>query len=117
MSRYISVMNNPNVYLSEAALETIAEGDVKVYYYIRLIGSIDQYIVDKNYKNDDYMRVKKQQIENMTKADLIKDINPFNSKNWPDYLLFAIYIPLNHFLLSFFNQSNQSICIFIYFHL
>jgi hypothetical protein len=81
MSRYISVMNNPNVYLSEAALQTIAEGDVKVYYYIRLIGSIDQYILDKNYKNDDYMRVKKQQIENMTKADLIKDIDPFNSKN------------------------------------
>jgi hypothetical protein len=60
------------------------------------------------------MRVKKQQIENMTKADLIKDIDPFNSKNWHDYLLFAIYIPLNHILLSFFNQSNQSIYIFIY---
>jgi hypothetical protein len=80
MSRYLSVMNNPNAYLSEAALQTLSDGDVKVYYYIRLIGNIDNYIVDKNYKNDDYMRVKKQQIENMTKADLIKDIEPFNGK-------------------------------------
>lgn len=54
---------------------------MKVYFYIRLIGNIDKYILDANYKNDDYMRVKKQQIENMSKSDMIKDIKSFNIKN------------------------------------
>lgn len=74
-------MNNSNVHLSEAALETLSEGDVKVYFYIRLIGNIDKYVVDANYKNDDYMRVKKQQIENMSKSEMIQNIKPFNKKN------------------------------------
>lgn len=46
MTRYINVMNNSNVHLSEGALDTLSEGDVKVYFYIRLIGNIDKYIVD-----------------------------------------------------------------------
>jgi hypothetical protein len=46
MSRFVSIMNNSNVHLSEGALETLSEGDVKVYFYIRLIGNIDKYIVD-----------------------------------------------------------------------
>lgn len=74
-------MNNNNVHLTEGSLETLSEGDVKVYFYIRLIGCIDKYIVDSNYKNDDYMRVKKQQIENMTKPEMIENIKPFNKKN------------------------------------
>jgi hypothetical protein len=59
-------MNN-NAHLSDAAIDSLSEGDLKVYFFVRLIGSIDNYIVDSNYKNDDYMRVKKQQIENMSK--------------------------------------------------
>lgn len=55
-------MNNSNVHLSDATLDSLSEGDVKVYFYIRLVGNIDKYIVDSNYKNDDYMRAKKQQI-------------------------------------------------------
>ena len=81
MNRYTNIMNNINVHLAEGSLETLSEGDVKVYFYIRLIGNIDKYIVDVNYKNDDYMRVKKQQIENMTKSEMIENIKPFNRKN------------------------------------
>lgn len=36
--------------------------------------------MDVNYKNDDYMRVKKQQIENMTKSEMIENLKPFNKK-------------------------------------
>jgi hypothetical protein len=32
---------------------------------------LDQVIVNANFKNDDYLRVKKQEIENKHKADLI----------------------------------------------
>ncbi len=71
INRFVNIMNNSNVHLSEVALETLTENDVKVYFYIRLIGNIDKYIVDENYKNDDYIRVKKQQIENMTKPEMI----------------------------------------------
>ncbi len=59
----------------------LSDGDLKVYFYIRLIGNIDKYIMDQNYKNDDYMRVKKQLIENMTKPEMIENIRPFNKKN------------------------------------
>jgi len=55
-------MNSSNVHLNDGALETLGDGDIKVYFFIRLIGNLDKYIVDSNYKNDDYMRVKKQQI-------------------------------------------------------
>lgn len=65
---------------------------MKVYFYIRLIGNIDKYILDANYKNDDYMRVKKQQIENMSKSDMIKDIKSFNIKNW--FAILILYIDL-----------------------
>ncbi len=62
LNRFIAIINNSNVHLSDATLDSLSEGDVKVYFYIRLVGNIDKYIVDSNYKNDDYMRAKKQQI-------------------------------------------------------
>lgn len=60
--KYMTIMNTSNVYLTEQALETLGEGDVKVYFHVRLIGSIDKYFVDANYKSDDYVHMKKQQI-------------------------------------------------------
>lgn len=54
---------------------------MKVYFYIRLIGNIDKYFVDSNYKNDDYVHLKKQQIENMNQKDRIENLKPFN-KRW-----------------------------------
>ena len=62
LNRFIAIINNSNVHLSDATLDSLSEGDVKVYFYIRLVGNIDKYILDSNYKNDDYMRAKKQQI-------------------------------------------------------
>jgi hypothetical protein len=53
---------------------------VKTYSQIRIIGHLDQVIVSANYKNDDYLRLKKQEIENKTKAEMIDFIRPFNTK-------------------------------------
>jgi hypothetical protein len=53
---------------------------VKTYAQIRIIGNLDQVVVSANYRNDDYLRMKKQEIENKGKLDLIEFIRPFNSK-------------------------------------
>jgi len=49
-----------------------------VYAYIRIIACIDQAFLNANYKNDDYLRSKKQQIENATKEELLEIIVKFN---------------------------------------
>lgn len=53
-------MNNHSVHLNEGNLGSLGDGDIKVYFYIRLIGNIDKYFVDSNFKNDDYIKMKKQ---------------------------------------------------------
>lgn len=53
---------------------------MKTYAHIRIIGNLDQVIVNANFKNDDYLRMKKQEIENKGKKDIIEFIKPFNSK-------------------------------------
>ncbi len=73
-------MNKPDVYVREADLEKWAENDVKTYAQIRIIGHLDQVIVNANFKNDDYLRMKKQEIENKHKQDLIEFIKPFNTR-------------------------------------
>ena len=77
---YVKVMNKPEVWVKEAELEKWADNDVKTYSQIRIIGNLDLVIVNANYKNDDYLRMKKQEIENKGKAELIEFIRPFNSK-------------------------------------
>lgn len=68
---YMKIMNRGEVYVREQDLEKWAENDVKTYGQIRIIGHLDQVIVNANFKNDDYLRMKKQEIENKGKGDLI----------------------------------------------
>ena len=77
---YLKIMNKPEVYVKEAELDKWPENDVKTYAHIRIIGHLDQVIVNANFKNDDYLRMKKQEIENKSKRDMIEFIRPFNSK-------------------------------------
>lgn len=77
---FLKIMNKPEVYVKEAELEKWTDNDVKTYAQIRIIGSLDQVIVNTNYRNDDYLRMKKQEIENKSKIDLIDFIRPFNTR-------------------------------------
>jgi len=65
---YVKIMNKPEVFVKESELEKWSENDVKTYAQIRIIGHLDLVIVSANYKNDDYLRLKKQEIENKTKS-------------------------------------------------
>ena len=77
---YLKIMNKPEVYVKEAELEKWNEADVRTYTQIRIIGHLDQVVVNSNYRNDDYLRIKKQEIENRGKMELIDFIKPFNSR-------------------------------------
>eukprot|EP00178_Gracilaria_changii_P017825 TRINITY_DN5082_c0_g1_i1.p1 TRINITY_DN5082_c0_g1~~TRINITY_DN5082_c0_g1_i1.p1 ORF type:complete len:115 (+),score=28.46 TRINITY_DN5082_c0_g1_i1:1352-1696(+) len=77
---YVKIMNKPEVFVKEPELEKWPDADVKTYAHIRIIGHLDQVIVNANFKNDDYLRMKKQEIENKSKKDMIEFIRPFNSK-------------------------------------
>ncbi len=77
---YVKIMNKPEVFVKEGELEKWTENDVKTYAQIRIIGNLDQVIVNTNYRNDDYLRMKKQEIENKSKNDLIEFIRPFNAR-------------------------------------
>jgi sulfur relay (sulfurtransferase) DsrF/TusC family protein len=57
---YVKIMNKSEVYVKEGELEKWNENDVKTYAQIRIIGNLDQVIVNTNYRNDDYLRMKKQ---------------------------------------------------------
>lgn len=52
--------------------------DVKVYMYMRLIGSLDEVLKNNFYKNDDYLRAKKQHFENANKEENLDFINKYN---------------------------------------
>lgn len=52
--------------------------DVKVYMYMRLIGSLDEILRNTFYKNDDYLRSKKQQFENANKEENLEFISKHN---------------------------------------
>lgn len=77
---YEKIMNKPEVYVKETELEKWNDVDVKTYAQIRIIGHLDKIVVNTNYKNDDYLRMKKQEIENKSKAEMIEFIRPINSK-------------------------------------
>ena len=68
------------MFVKEGELEKWSDADVKTYAQIRIIGNLDQVAVNSNYRNDDYLRSKKQEIENRSKSDLIDFIRQFNTK-------------------------------------
>lgn len=67
MNMFRKIANLQGVHFSLNLVKDFKYEDVKVYTYIRIIANIDQALMNTNYKNDDYLRSKKQQIENATK--------------------------------------------------
>lgn len=72
------IINSHGVHFSANIVKDFKYEDLKVYTYMRLIGSLDEAFLNTNYRNDDYLRSKKQQIENATKDELLEIINKFN---------------------------------------
>ena len=59
---YKKVANTQGVHFSTNLTKQLKYEDIKVYTYIRIIACIDQALQNTQYKNDDYLRSKKQQI-------------------------------------------------------
>ena len=77
-SLFNKIVNSQGVHFSTNIVKDFKYEDIKVYTYIRLISSLDEAFLNTNYRNDDYLRSKKQQIENATAEDLIEIITKFN---------------------------------------
>lgn len=76
---FSKIVNSHGVHFSNNIVKDFKYEDVKVYAYIRLICSLDEAFLNTNYRNDDYLRSKKQQIENANKEELLELINKFNN--------------------------------------
>lgn len=61
-------------------LETFPDNDAKTYMYIRIVGNMDQVFLSVNYINDDYMRMKKQEFENISKKEALEFIQSINDR-------------------------------------
>ena len=64
---YVKIMNLSEVFVPVKDLETYPDIDVKTYMYMRIIGNMDVVFPSVNYINDDYIRMKRQEFENMSK--------------------------------------------------
>ena len=52
--------------------------DLRVYMFLRLIGNLENVIKNSSYKNDDYLRVKKQHFENASREENLEFVEKFN---------------------------------------
>lgn len=59
---FSKIVNSHGVHFSLNIVKDFKYEDVKVYAYIRLICCVDEAFLNTNYRNDDYLRSKKQQI-------------------------------------------------------
>jgi hypothetical protein len=75
---YQQLINEEVVYCSEKQLMLMEHNDIKTYAYIRLVGRLDEFLPDACYKNEDFIRLKRQELENMDKASLIEYVMRFN---------------------------------------
>lgn len=71
-------MDANGIHFANNILREFKYEDLRVYTYIRLIGKLDEVLVSTYYKNEDYLRSKKQQIENADKAELLELISKMN---------------------------------------
>jgi hypothetical protein len=78
MQMFKKVANTQGVHYTTNLVKEFKYEDIKVYAYIRIIACIDQAFLNTHYKNDDYLRSKKQQIENASKEDLLELVAKFN---------------------------------------
>lgn len=67
MNMFKKIANSQGIHFSNNLVKEFKYEDIKVYTYIRVIACLDQAFLNTNFKNDDYLRSKKQQIENATK--------------------------------------------------
>lgn len=74
------VANSAGVHFASNIVREFKYEDIKVYAYVRIIANIDQVFLNSSYKNDDYLRSKKQQIENATKEELLDIIVKINAQ-------------------------------------
>ena len=79
MTMFKKLANSQGIHFSSNIIKQFKYEDLKVYTYIRVIACIDQAFLNNSFKNDDYLRSKKQQIENATKEQLIDIVAKFNS--------------------------------------
>lgn len=56
------IANSQGIQFSNSLIKEFKYEDLKVYTYIRVIACLDQAFQNNNFKNDDYLRSKKQQI-------------------------------------------------------
>jgi hypothetical protein len=71
-------MNHSEVHITDNVLASLNENDLKTYTFIRVVGNIDDIFLNGSYKQEDYLRMKKQDIENKQKEDLIVFIKKWN---------------------------------------
>ena len=78
MDIYKALMNHPEVHITDNVLVSLTENDLKTYTFIRVVGNIDDIFLNGSYKQEDYLRMKKQDIENKQKDELIVFIKKWN---------------------------------------
>lgn len=59
---FVQIINEENTYCSEPQLKAMQLNDVKTYAYIRLTGYLDDFLPDKEYKNEDFIRIRRQEL-------------------------------------------------------
>lgn len=62
MNMFKKLANSQGIYFPNNAVKQFKQEDLKVYAYIRSIACLDQVFLSASFKNDDYLRSKKQQI-------------------------------------------------------
>lgn len=72
------IVGSHGVHFSINIVKDFKYEDIKVYTYTRLICRLDEAFLNNHYRNDDYLRSKKQQIENATKEELLEVVHKFN---------------------------------------
>lgn len=75
---YKNLMNHPEVHIADNVLSSLNENDLKTYAFIRVVGNIDDIFLNGSYKQEDYLRMKKQDIENKQKDELVVFIKKWN---------------------------------------
>ena len=78
MSLFKALIDQEGIHFPMNILKDFKPEDVKVYSYMRLIGHLDEALLSTYYKNDDYLRSKKQQFENQSKQQHLNFIKKFN---------------------------------------
>lgn len=69
MGLFKSLIEKEGIHFKINIVKEFKSEDVKVYMYMRLIAQIDDVLRNTYYKNDDYLRSKKQQFENASKEE------------------------------------------------